>query len=74
MGGSTRTEPPRAHRPWRARHAEESLRGASAGEESFARAADAELAQARPLRDNAYKIPLASTLVARTLLELAEEP
>ena len=44
-----------AHRPWRARAAEEVLRGAPATADAFARAADAELAAARPLRDNALQ-------------------
>ena len=35
------------------------LRGGRADEAAFARAADIELAAARPLRDNAYKVPLA---------------
>ncbi len=48
-----------AHRPWRARAAEEVLHGAPATEDTFARAADAELAAARPLRDNGFKVPLA---------------
>ena len=61
-----------AHRPWRATRAEQVLRGAPATRESFARAADAELAQARPLRDNAYKLPLARNLIVRTLLDLKE--
>lgn len=60
-----------AHVPWRARTAEAALRGAPATEESFAAAADAELAEARPLRDNAYKVPLARNLIVRTLAELA---
>jgi xanthine dehydrogenase YagS FAD-binding subunit len=60
-----------AHKPWRATHAEQALRGAPATAESFARAADAELAQARPLRDNAYKVPLARNVIVRTLSELA---
>jgi xanthine dehydrogenase YagS FAD-binding subunit len=59
-----------AHAPWRAREAERLLRGAPATEASFRRAADAELAAARPLRDNAYKIPLASNIIVRTLVEL----
>jgi len=63
-----------AHRPWRAARAEAELRSAPATEESFLRAAEAELAAARPLRDNAYKVPLARSLIVRTLLELAEEP
>jgi xanthine dehydrogenase YagS FAD-binding subunit len=61
-----------AHKPWRATRAEATLRGAPATGESFARAADAELAQARPLRDNAYKLPLARNLLVRTLLDLKE--
>jgi len=59
-----------AHKPWRAFEAEAALRGAAAGEASFARAADAELAHARPLRDNAYKVPLAKATLVQTLLEL----
>jgi xanthine dehydrogenase YagS FAD-binding subunit len=62
-----------AHGPWRAWRAEESLRGAPATEASFAAAADAELAQAEPLRDNAFKVPLARNLVVATLAGLCEE-
>ena len=61
-----------AHVPWRAARAEEELRGKPAGEESFAAAADAELEQARPLRDNAFKVPLARALIVRTLTELCD--
>lgn len=61
-----------AHKPWRATRVEEVLPGAPATQESFARAAEAELAQARPLRDNAYKLPLARNLIVRTLLDLKE--
>lgn len=61
-----------AHKPWRATRAEQTLHGAPATGESFARAAEAELAQARPLRDNAYKLPLARNLIVRTLLDLKE--
>jgi xanthine dehydrogenase YagS FAD-binding subunit len=59
-----------AHAPWRARQAEESLRGQPVSAESFTRAADAELAQARPLRDNGYKVALAHNLLVRTLEEV----
>jgi xanthine dehydrogenase YagS FAD-binding subunit len=62
-----------AHAPWRATRAEEVLRGAPATEESFARAAQAELEQARPLRDNAFKVPLATNLLVGTLSELCGE-
>jgi xanthine dehydrogenase YagS FAD-binding subunit len=61
-----------AHKPWRATSAEEALRGAPATEESFRRAAEAELASARPLTGNAFKVPLARNLIVRTLLDLAE--
>ena len=61
-----------AHQPWRATRAEELLRGAQPGEELFTRAAWSELDQARPLRDNAYKLPLARNLIVSTLLELSE--
>jgi xanthine dehydrogenase YagS FAD-binding subunit len=60
-----------AHKPWRATVAEELLRGGPATEDAFRRAAEAELASARPLRDNAYKLPLARNAIVRTLLELA---
>jgi xanthine dehydrogenase YagS FAD-binding subunit len=60
-----------AHVPWRASAAEAVLRGAPATEETFRRAADAELAHAEPLRENAFKIPLARNVIVRTLLDLA---
>jgi xanthine dehydrogenase YagS FAD-binding subunit len=62
-----------AHGPWRAWRAEESLRGAPATEASFAAAADAELARAEPLRDNAFKVSLARNLLVATLADLCEE-
>lgn len=62
-----------AHRPWRARKAEDALRGRAAGAESFRTAAEAELADAAPLRQNAYKVPLARNVITRTLLELSEQ-
>ncbi|GAA2944413.1 xanthine dehydrogenase family protein subunit M [Streptomyces enissocaesilis] len=60
-----------AHRPWRARAAEEVLRGAPATEDTYARAADAELAAAEPLRDNGFKVPLARNLTISVLAGLA---
>ncbi|MFB7186541.1 FAD binding domain-containing protein [Streptomyces sp. NPDC056230] len=60
-----------AHRPWRAHAAEDVLRGAPATDETFARAVDAELAAARPLRDNAFKVGLARSLAVTALAELA---
>jgi xanthine dehydrogenase YagS FAD-binding subunit len=60
-----------AHKPWRAEKAENALRGRPAIEESFRAAAEAELADAAPLSDNGYKVPLAGNVMTRTLLELA---
>jgi xanthine dehydrogenase YagS FAD-binding subunit len=59
-----------AHKPWRAYAAEEALRGGAADEKQFRKAAENELAQAEPLRDNAYKVELARDTLVRTLLEL----
>jgi xanthine dehydrogenase YagS FAD-binding subunit len=61
-----------AHKPWRAQQAEAALRGTPATEESFRRAAEAELAGAQPLPGNAFKVPLARTLIVRTLLDLLD--
>ncbi|WP_225823748.1 FAD binding domain-containing protein [Streptomyces naphthomycinicus] len=62
-----------ASRPWRAVTAERVLTGAPAGPESYAAAADAELAAARPLPHNAYKVDLLRNLVVAVLTDLAEE-
>jgi xanthine dehydrogenase YagS FAD-binding subunit len=62
-----------AHVPWRATKAESVLRGAAATEEIFQQAASAELADAQPLRDNAFKVPLARNTLVRTLLDLTQE-
>ncbi|MGW1848474.1 FAD binding domain-containing protein [Streptomyces sp. NPDC001966] len=62
-----------AHRPWRAHAAEELLRGAPATDETFERAVDAELAAARPLRENAFKVGLARNLAVDAIAELAVE-
>jgi xanthine dehydrogenase YagS FAD-binding subunit len=57
--------------PWRARKAEDALRGLSATAALFRTAADAELADARPLAHNAFKLELARRTIAATLGELA---
>ena len=62
-----------AQKPWRATKAEEALRGELANEANFRAAADIELEDAEPLRDNAFKVPLARNVITRTLLELSEE-
>jgi len=60
-----------AHVPWRAEQAEAVLRGRELSPEAIAEAADAELSAAIPLRDNAFKVPLARNVLIRTLSELA---
>jgi len=60
-----------AHKPWRATRVEALLRGEAADEARFAEAAAVELEQARPLRDNAYKVRLAHATLVRTLVELS---
>jgi len=62
-----------APRPWRATKAEAMLRGAPATEEVFGRAAEVELAEAQPLPSNAFKVPLAKSVLVRTLLDLIAE-
>lgn len=59
-----------AHKPWRATHAEEILRGAPASEENFRRAADAELEAASTLADNAFKVPMARNTIVAVLRDL----
>ncbi|MBL1286527.1 xanthine dehydrogenase family protein subunit M [Streptomyces sp. For3] len=62
-----------ASRPWRAQVAERALTGGPADAGAFAAAADAELAAARPLPHNGYKVTLMRNLVVAVLSELAEE-
>ncbi|ARF53916.1 FAD binding domain-containing protein [Streptomyces gilvosporeus] len=56
-----------ATKPWRARHAEDVLRGAPAGTETFRQAARAELAAARTRPLNAFKTELAQRTMVRIL-------
>ena len=60
--------------PWRARLAEQVLAGRPATAEWFGRAADAELAAAAPLRDNAFKVTLVRNIMVRMLCVLAGLP
>lgn len=62
-----------AHRPWRARRAEDILRGGAADRAAFAAAADAELAEACALSDNGFKIELARRTIIAVLEELTGE-
>ncbi|MEU8403949.1 xanthine dehydrogenase family protein subunit M [Nonomuraea sp. NPDC048892] len=60
-----------ALKPWRAYAAEDLLTGAPPDERIFEEAAREAVAEARPLRHNAFKIEMAARLIRRTLVELA---
>jgi xanthine dehydrogenase YagS FAD-binding subunit len=60
-----------APKPWRARTAEQALKGRPVTAESFRAAARAELAGAKTLRDNGFKVELAERTITTVLSELA---
>ncbi len=60
-----------AHKPWRARKAEDALRGGPVDAQAFRAAAEAELADAAPLRDNGFKVELAKRTITAVLGDLA---
>jgi xanthine dehydrogenase YagS FAD-binding subunit len=60
-----------AHKPWRALVAEALLRRQQPSEEVFRRASEGELASARVLRDNAFKVELAKRTIVAVLSQLA---
>jgi xanthine dehydrogenase YagS FAD-binding subunit len=61
-----------AHRPWRARRAEQVLGEGPLDLSLIEAAAAAELAGARPLRDNGFKVTMTRNMIVRTVCELAE--
>jgi xanthine dehydrogenase YagS FAD-binding subunit len=54
-------------KPWRSLEAEQVLEGRDANTQLFRAAAEAALRDARPLRDNAFKVELAKRTLVRTL-------
>ena len=56
--------------PWRAADAEDALRGVSAAEVDAAAIGRLAVGNARPLRDNHFKVRLASSLIARAVASL----
>jgi len=58
-------------KPWRARRAEAALLGSPATADSFAQAAEQELAAAVPRRDNTFKVEFARRAVVRALSQAA---
>jgi len=61
-----------AGKPWRVRDAEALLEGRALTEELTEQVAEAAVAGAQPREYNAYKIPLAKSLVKQALIELTE--
>jgi xanthine dehydrogenase YagS FAD-binding subunit len=57
-----------AHKPWRSLEAEGALAGKTASQETFARAAEAALREAKPLAHNAYKVELGKRAIVRALM------
>lgn len=59
-----------AHKPWRTHAAEAVLRGAEPTQETFERAADAELEAAAPLDGNRFKVQMTRGAISTVLSEL----
>ena len=56
-----------AHKPWRARKAEEFLKGRKAETSAFEKAAELEMADAKPLGHNGFKVELGRRAIVRAL-------
>jgi xanthine dehydrogenase YagS FAD-binding subunit len=61
-----------AHKPWRSREAEAALAGQPASEESFRRASEAALKDAKPLEHNVYKVELGQRAIVRALMRASK--
>jgi len=61
-----------AHRPWRARVAEQRITGKALDAATLREAAAAELANAHPLSGNAFKVGLAQRAIVRSVLTAAQ--
>jgi xanthine dehydrogenase YagS FAD-binding subunit len=62
-----------AHKPWRDRAAESTLRGEHASRAAFARIAEILTRNAHGYADNAFKIPLAKRAIVRALAQAAAQ-
>lgn len=62
-----------AHKPWRARRAEESLRGSELTEQAIRAAVSEELSAASTNDQTTYKVPMLTNTTALALLRLAED-
>jgi xanthine dehydrogenase YagS FAD-binding subunit len=61
-----------AHKPWRDQAAEAELAGRAAGPDTFRRAADLVLRDAKGFEHNAFKIELARRTIVRALTQAAQ--
>ena len=61
-----------AHKPWRSREAESALAGQPASEQSFRRAAEVALKDAKPLAHNGYKVELAERAIVRAFMRASK--
>ncbi|HEX4440483.1 MAG TPA: xanthine dehydrogenase family protein subunit M, partial [Thermoanaerobaculia bacterium] len=61
-----------AHKPWRSAEAEAALAGKAPSEDAFRRAADAALAGAKPLAQNAFKVELGKRAIVRALMRAGQ--
>jgi xanthine dehydrogenase YagS FAD-binding subunit len=59
--------------PWRSHEAEQALQGKAANQETFKKAAEAAVANARPLHDNAFKVKLAQLCLVRALRVVTQQ-
>jgi len=60
-------------KPWRSKEAEQALEGQSASADVFKKAADAAMADAKPLQYNGFKIELAKRALVRALQTTTEQ-
>ena len=61
-----------AHKPWRVTEAEQFLIGKAISPSTFEQAAELALQKAKPLADNAFKVPLSKRLIRRALAVSAQ--
>jgi xanthine dehydrogenase YagS FAD-binding subunit len=61
-----------AHKPWHSAEAEKALVGAPATADTFRKAADIAIAEAKPQKYNAFKVELAKTSIVRALTLAAQ--
>lgn len=61
-----------AHKPWKLREAEKFLKGKAPKLEHFEQAAEIEMAEAKPFKDNEYKVEMGKKAIVRALTQAYE--